>query len=63
MTIPVEAPRDPYAPRPIDLPTPVPLAPGADLAVLDEAKMLGAPDDPADRPAYDDLGGLDAVVL
>ena len=50
--IPVEAPRDPYAARPIDLPTPVPLAPDADLSVLDEAKILAAPEDPADRPAW-----------
>ncbi|PVG84000.1 hypothetical protein DDE18_06910 [Nocardioides gansuensis] len=52
MTLPVEAPRDPYAPRPIDLPTPVPLEPGADLSVLDEAKIIAAPDDPGDRPAW-----------
>jgi sulfatase modifying factor 1 len=50
--IPDEAPRDPYAPRPIDMPTPVPLDPAADLSVLDEAKILAAPDDPADRPAW-----------
>ncbi|MDQ4053603.1 MAG: SUMF1/EgtB/PvdO family nonheme iron enzyme [Actinomycetota bacterium] len=52
MSIPAEAPRDPYAARPIDLPTPVPLATDADLSVLDEAKILAAPDDPADRPAW-----------
>ena len=45
-------PRDPYAPRPIDLPTPVPLEPDADLSVLDDAKILAAPDDPADRPRW-----------
>lgn len=49
---PAEAPRDPYAARPIDQPTPVPLAPEADLSVLDEAKILAAPADPADRPAW-----------
>lgn len=49
MTLP---PRDPFAPRAIDLPTPVPLAPHADLSLLDEAKILAAPDDPADRPAW-----------
>nr|MBA3309819.1 hypothetical protein [Nocardioidaceae bacterium] len=40
------------APRPIDLPTHVPLDADADLSVLDEAKILAAPDDPADRPAW-----------
>jgi sulfatase modifying factor 1 len=45
---------DPYRPRPIDLPTPVPLAPDADLSVLDEAKIFAAPDDPADWPAWRD---------
>jgi hypothetical protein len=34
-------------PRLIDLPTAVPLEPGADLTVLDEAKIFAAPDDPA----------------
>jgi formylglycine-generating enzyme len=43
---------NPYVPRPIDLPTAVPLAPNADLSVLDEAKIFAAPDDPADRPAW-----------
>ena len=47
-----EAPRDPLVPRPIDLPTAVPLEPDADLAVLDGAKILAAPDDPADWPAW-----------
>jgi sulfatase modifying factor 1 len=45
---------NPYVPRPIDLPTEVPLAPGVDLAVLDEAKIFAAPDDPADWPAWRD---------
>ena len=54
MTIPPEAPRDPYAPRPIDLPTEVPLADDADLSVLDEAKILAAPADVDDRPAWRD---------
>src|SRR5262249_54540995 len=52
VTLHVEAPRDPLVPRPIDLWTPVPLEPGADLAGLDTAKILGAPDDPADWPAW-----------
>jgi hypothetical protein len=43
---------DPLCPRKIDLPTPVPLDPAADLSVLDEAKILAAPGDPADRPAW-----------
>lgn len=45
---------NPYVPRPIDLPTPVPLGPDADLSVLDEAKIFAAPDDPADWPAWRD---------
>ena len=44
--------RTPYVPRPIDLPTAVPLDPDADLSVLDEAKIFAAPDDPADWPAW-----------
>ncbi|MEU6999707.1 SUMF1/EgtB/PvdO family nonheme iron enzyme [Nonomuraea sp. NPDC046570] len=43
---------NPYVPRPIDLPTTVPLAPGSDLSVLDEAKIFAAPDDPAQWPAW-----------
>ncbi|MEV4755413.1 SUMF1/EgtB/PvdO family nonheme iron enzyme [Micromonospora sp. NPDC049559] len=43
---------NPYVPRPIDLPSAVPLDPGADLSVLDEAKIFAAPDDPADWPAW-----------
>ena len=43
---------NPYVPRPIDQPTAVPLDPDADLAVLDEAKVFAAPDDPNDWPAW-----------
>ncbi|SEE40212.1 SUMF1/EgtB/PvdO family nonheme iron enzyme [Jiangella alba] len=43
---------NPYVPRPIDRPAAVPLDPDADLSVLDEAKILAAPDDPADWPAW-----------
>jgi hypothetical protein len=43
---------NPYVPRPLDRPTEVPLAPGADLSTLDEAKIFAAPDDPADWPAW-----------
>jgi hypothetical protein len=39
---------DPLVPRPIDLPTPVPLAAEADLSGLDEAKIFAAPDDPGE---------------
>ena len=46
----VEAPRDPFVPRPIDLSTPVPLE--GPLDGLDTAKILAAPDDPADWPAW-----------
>lgn len=49
MTIPLEAPRDPWSPRPIDLPTPVPL--GADEE-LDHGKILAAPSDPRDWAAW-----------
>jgi sulfatase modifying factor 1 len=45
---------NPYVPRPIDLPTSVPLDPGADLSVLDEVKIFSAPDDPRDWPAWRD---------
>jgi hypothetical protein len=48
------APRDPLVPRPIDLPTAVPLGAAADLGELDRAKILAAPDDPADWPAWRD---------
>jgi sulfatase modifying factor 1 len=50
VTIAVEPPRDPLVPRPIDLPTPVP--PEGPLDVLDGAKVIAAPDDPADWPAW-----------
>ena len=46
--------RDPWSPRPIDLPTAVPLAPTAELTALDGAKILAAPDDPAAWPAWRD---------
>ncbi len=53
--LPAPAPRTaadlPY-PRALDLPTPVPLDPGADLRALDRAKILAAPDDPADWPRW-----------
>ena len=52
MSIPLEKPRDPLVPRPIDLPTPVPLEPDAELDGLDAAKIFAAPDDPADWPAW-----------
>ena len=44
--------RNPLVPRPIDLPTPVPLESHADLTVLDDAKIFAAPDDPADWAAW-----------
>lgn len=47
MTIPAEAPRDPWSPRPIDRPTAV--EPGAEL---DSAKIFAAPEDPADWPRW-----------
>ena len=52
MSIPLEKPRNPLVPRPIDLPTHVPLEPAADLEPLDAAKIFVAPDDPADWPAW-----------
>lgn len=51
---PATAGFDPLIPRPIDLPTLVPLETGADLSVLDEAKILAAPDDPDDIPRWRD---------
>jgi Sulfatase-modifying factor enzyme 1 len=50
MTRAVEQARDPWAPRPIDLPTRVPL--DGPLDSLDTAKIFSAPDDPADWPAW-----------
>jgi hypothetical protein len=52
--MPLEDVRDPWSPRPIDLPTAVPLEPDADLSHLDGAKILAAPDDPADWAAWRD---------
>ena len=49
---PAGSPLDPLIPRAIDLPTAVPLAAGADLRVLDDAKILAAPEDPADWDAW-----------
>ena len=48
-------PDGPYRPRPIDQPIEVPCsAPGAhpDLSVLDEAKVIAAPEDPARWPVW-----------
>jgi sulfatase modifying factor 1 len=52
VTIPLEKRRDPRSPRPIDLPTPVPLEQDAELDRLDAAKIFAAPDDPAEWPAW-----------
>lgn len=41
-----------YRPRRVDQATIVPLAVDADLSILDEAKILAAPDDPVDWPAW-----------
>lgn len=43
---------NPHRPRPLDLPAVVPLEPDADLSVLDEAKIIAAPDDPGDLPRW-----------
>jgi hypothetical protein len=51
---PTPGARDPWSPRPLDAPRAVPLDPGADLTVLDDGKILAAPDDPADWPAWRD---------
>jgi sulfatase-modifying factor enzyme 1 len=46
---------DPLVPRPIDEPTAVPPpGPGVDLTTLDDAKILAAPEDPADWPGWRD---------
>ncbi len=45
---------NPHVPRSLDLPRDVPLGVAADLTVLDDAKILAAPDDPADWPAWRD---------
>lgn len=52
LAAPVGWVRDPLHPRPIDLPTPVPLDPAADLAVLDDAKIFAAPADPTLWPQW-----------
>ncbi|MFL6121065.1 SUMF1/EgtB/PvdO family nonheme iron enzyme [Actinophytocola sp.] len=44
--------RDPLVPRPIDLPTALPLDGELDPEVGDIAKVFAAPDDPADWPAW-----------
>lgn len=51
-TVADQHPFNPLVPRPLDRPTPVPLDPDADLSVLDDAKILAAPDDPALWPAW-----------
>jgi hypothetical protein len=43
---------NPYVPRALDLFTEVPLEPGADLSVLDDAKILAPPSDPAQWPRW-----------
>lgn len=43
---------DPLVPRPLDLPRAVPLQDDADLGELDTGKILAAPSDPADWPAW-----------
>ena len=43
---------DPLVPRPIDLPTTLPLGGEIDIEVADRAKILAAPDDPADWPVW-----------
>jgi sulfatase modifying factor 1 len=49
----IQAPAvDIRAPRERDLPRRVPLERDADLSVLDDAKIIAAPDDPADWPAW-----------
>ncbi|TWD73038.1 sulfatase-modifying factor enzyme 1 [Kribbella amoyensis] len=43
---------NPLEPRPIDLPATADLGLRSDLASLDDAKIIGAPDDPADLPRW-----------
>jgi formylglycine-generating enzyme len=50
VTVQLDRPRDPWSPRPIDLPTQVSL--GGPLDGLDAGKILAAPDDSADWPAW-----------
>ena len=45
---------DPLVPRPIDLPTTLPLHGEIDPEIADRAKILAAPDDPGDWPAWRD---------
>ena len=45
---------DPLVPRPVDGPTVLPLNGEIDRAIADTAKILAAPDDPADWPAWRD---------
>ena len=45
---------DPLVPRPIDLPTALPLHGEIDPEIADRAKILAAPDDPGDWPAWRD---------
>jgi hypothetical protein len=53
VTLSVVATRDPWSPRPVDLPTEVPVGAGAEaLEHLDGAKIFAAPSDPADWPAW-----------
>jgi sulfatase modifying factor 1 len=47
VTLRVEAPRDPWSPRPIDLPTPID-------GDLDAAKIIAAPGHPSEWPAWRD---------
>lgn len=48
----IELAFNPLIPRALDRPREVPLDPEADLSVLDEAKILAAPEDPALWPAW-----------
>lgn len=53
MTRPLPPPDfNPHLPRPLDRPWRVPLAPDADLSGLDDAKILAAPNDPTEWPAW-----------